>query len=440
MLYYESALMVARLQARHHQKLNVYRGYIMTLSHDEQEKALNTWFTPSQPAKKNYVGRGHLDKVIERAFSRKGNQVLIYGKTGAGKTSLVFDNLSTLNRLYGTQYIRIQVSELMTIESFVADVAQALNLVREVNHTVSDSKNNKGGGKLSFKWLSFQGETSVTNNNSKVVEEYTGNDDFNIIKKVLLKRNTILFIDDMERMQDETLRTRLAEIAKNMSDESADYYDSYAKIIFVGIASTADELMKADISLTSRLSTIEVPYLEQSESIQILKQGWNRAELISNDEQMVQVAHTASGIGHIVHELGQNIGYSTLDDGSNEIKDEYIDNSIKDVFTSNSLKYRKTLDLAKNKIGTKINMRNTVLYVMAESDAQSLPLQDILTAVNKVYAPKVKQTNSISPILSQLKDSTFNNILSSDNRNSWAFSDPMFKAYVRAHIHELEHK
>jgi len=406
----------------------------MRLSSEQKETALNTWFTPAQPATKNYVSRGHLDKTIQRTFETKGQQILIYGQTGAGKTSMVIDNLNSLYTKYGTDNIRIQISETTTLDSFKADVAQALKLVRNVNQSQTKGVSGKVTASANLiSWFSTSlqgtGQTSTTTS----TEFYSGNDEFAIIQEVLFKRDTILVIDDMEKLHDETLRTRLAEVAKNMSDNSVSYSESYAKIIFVGIADTANQLIKADSSLESRLDTIEVPYLNIQESSKIIETGWSKAQLISTKSQIKHITYIAAGIGHIVHELGKNVGYAALDNNIDVIEDTFIETSISDVFMKKSVTYSNMLEKAKNKVATKTKMRNIVLYVIANSNDNSLSLNDVLNGVNKITAPVVKANNSVSPVLSQLKG----NILVSDSRNSWGFSDPMFKVYVRAHSDEL---
>lgn len=237
------------------------------------EKALIDWFTPSLPAVDNYVGRGVLDKKIYREFAQRGRQVLVYGPTGAGKTSMVLDNLKRLREQYKTNNIRVTMTNTTDITSFVAEVANKLDLKRDVQTTEADESNL--GFKVGFKSLIGIGVDDKSSN-QRVTERYTGTDDFSILEEVLFKTNTVLIVDDMENLSEKALplRTRLAEIAKNMSDDAINYPNSYAKIVFVGIAATAEQLWEDVQSLKSRLATIKVPYLNNEESHEILANGW----------------------------------------------------------------------------------------------------------------------------------------------------------------------
>lgn len=402
----------------------------------QAEDALSNLFTPSMPATRNYVGRGNLDKFIFREFAQRGRQVLIFGPTGAGKTSMVLDNLNKLARLHQTDYIRVSMTNTTTIESFIGLVAAKLGLARQVQ-SVTTAETNHGLQAGLNKWISLGFSKQDKETQQEITEQYTGADDFAILEEVLFKRNTILVVDDMENLSTaaKNLKIRLAEIAKNMSDDAVNYEDSYAKIVFVGIASTAEELWNGVQSLQSRLATINVPYLTADESEKIIKNGWTGAKIASSDNQIETTAYISSGIGKIVHELGQKAGFAALDDETvalkdKHIKDTYIDDAIQEVFEVNQITFESLLTAAKNKNSTKTMVRNYVLYAMANEDNISMKTQDILKSVNELRHDSSMGTNSLSPALTQLKKL---GVLISENRNSWQFADPMFKAYVREH-------
>ena len=411
----------------------------MAWDKDQAEGELAKWFTPSKPATKNYVERGTLDRTLFREFAQQGRQVLVFGPTGAGKTSMVLDNLERLKSRYGTTYIRVTMTNKTTIESFLADIAFKLGLTRQVQLVDTDESHSKVGGNFKlFHWFSVGADGENQRSQQRIVERYTGSDDFAILEEALFKRNTVLVVDDMENLTDtaEELRIRLAEIAKNMSDDAVNYEDSYAKIVFVGIATTAEQLWADVQSLKSRLATIAVPYLNQEESQRIIQLGWEKADLKSTVEQVKRTVYISSGIGKVVHDLGQKTGYAAVDANNRVIKSQYIDHAIREIFEVNELDYESSFQKAKNKTSTKTTVRNYVLYAMANDDRMTMTVQDILKAVNQLRNDHEKKANSISPALTQLKSPNFG-ILTSDNRHSWRFIDPMFKAYVREHKDEL---
>ncbi|VDG30378.1 ATP-binding protein [Lactiplantibacillus mudanjiangensis] len=316
----------------------------------QSEKSLGEWFTPSLPAVDNYVDRGILDKKIFREFAQKGRQVLVYGPTGAGKTSMVLDNLGRLQEQYQTKYVRVTMTNETTTESFIADVANQLNLERDVQVIKTDENGQsiKGGLKI-LKWFDISAGVQDKVSKQTITEHYTGTDDFSVLENVLFTTNTVLIVDDMENLTDAArpLRIRLAEIAKNMSDDAINYPNSYAKIIFVGIAETAEQLWHDVQSLKSRLATIKVPYLNHDESNAILENGWRKSSLSSSEEQVKRATYISSGIGKVVHEIGQKTGHAAIDDETLQIKDEHIDTAIHDILDVNELDYEEILESAK---------------------------------------------------------------------------------------------
>lgn len=55
-------------------------------------------FTPTSSAKHGFVGRGDVQKDLESALRTPGTQMVVYGESGAGKSSLVEHMLATLSR------------------------------------------------------------------------------------------------------------------------------------------------------------------------------------------------------------------------------------------------------------------------------------------------------------------------------------------------------
>ncbi|MFC6261680.1 hypothetical protein ACFP1C_12120 [Levilactobacillus fujinensis] len=134
--------------------------------------------------------------------------------------------------------------------------------------------------------------------------------------------------------------------------------------------------------------------------------------------------------------MGRNAGYAAIDEDSQIMKDKYIADAIQEVFAVNELEYRSRLDKAKNRTSTKTTVRNYVLYAMANSEKNTMTTQGILSAVNDLRDGEEMRFSSLSPVLTKLKGPDLE-ILTSDDRNYWHFSDPMFKAYVREHKDEL---
>src|SRR5688500_16392348 len=61
---------------------------------------LNEVFTPSQPARLAFVPRPDQEADLRSALDAPGTQALIYGESGAGKSSVALRVLTEMNRKY----------------------------------------------------------------------------------------------------------------------------------------------------------------------------------------------------------------------------------------------------------------------------------------------------------------------------------------------------
>jgi len=231
----------------------------MVWSGEKAEQEFAKGFSSGKSATRNDVDRGKRSKAIFREFAQQGRQILVFGPTGASKTSMVLDNLAKMKASYQTNSLWLTMTSTTSVESFITAVTFRLKLQREAQSLKPNEDSLSIGESKAISWISAR---QTKNAQRTTVERYAGIDDFAILEEVLFRRNTMLVVDGMENLSEQAdrLRVRLAETAKNMSDDAIKYEDSYAKIVFVGTASTAGQLWHDVESLKSRLATVSVPY------------------------------------------------------------------------------------------------------------------------------------------------------------------------------------
>ncbi|WP_204122133.1 MULTISPECIES: hypothetical protein [Levilactobacillus] len=159
------------------------------------------------------------DRNISREFSQQGRQVFIFGGSLNDRINLVANNLTTLEQRYGTTSMQIDGTPLMTDKEFIANVTKL-----EAVPPFSEQ----------------------------------GVDAFNLLARNLLESNMILVIRELAIAQSTSLRIRLAEMAKSMSDDAINYENSYAKVIFTGPTDVVQQMWQDVPSLKSRMATISV--------------------------------------------------------------------------------------------------------------------------------------------------------------------------------------
>ena len=81
-------------------------------------------FTPSKPADLAFVERNEINRRVDRAIRTSGKQIIIYGFSGVGKTTLLFKKLKE----FGINYIKTSCITGMTIQDIVIDAFNQLDI------------------------------------------------------------------------------------------------------------------------------------------------------------------------------------------------------------------------------------------------------------------------------------------------------------------------
>ena len=103
-------------------------------------------FTPSSPARVNFVERNSINKRIVRALRSKGKQIVIYGHSGSGKTTLLE------NKLYQVydKHIKTSCMKGMTFESVLLDAFDQLSAFYIDEEVKTEKKSLDSTVKLNF--------------------------------------------------------------------------------------------------------------------------------------------------------------------------------------------------------------------------------------------------------------------------------------------------
>ena len=83
----------------------------------------NAVFTPSTPAKLTFVERDSVNIQIVNALSTPGKQLVIYGHSGCGKTTLI---INKLNQIY-EDHITVRCISSLTYGEIILQAFDELN-------------------------------------------------------------------------------------------------------------------------------------------------------------------------------------------------------------------------------------------------------------------------------------------------------------------------
>lgn len=91
-------------------------------------------FTPTRPARKNFIKRQALDKRVGRALKTPGMQVILYGHSGSGKTTLLLNKLKQLN----LNFLKTNCTGNMSFDDLLSNVYLSMN--KEVSTKVTNNE------------------------------------------------------------------------------------------------------------------------------------------------------------------------------------------------------------------------------------------------------------------------------------------------------------
>lgn len=398
-------------------------------------EALNKWFTPSRPAVWNYIGRGEDDIRFRDALHEPGLQIMVYGPTGVGKTSLV---LSQLNELTLT-HITFPFDAGINADSIFAKIMQSLGFERVVSKSSKESKTLSNESQLKggiWNLVSFQGKIGGSKGNESISLKapYHTDADADLVAKALAELNCVIFFDDIEKVSDDKTRQLLTHLAKKLSDITS-VSNTKGKVIFAGISQEVERLIPLDPSLRDRLADQLLSPLEDVKIHEILEKGWSSTGFDYKKVNIVETADLCCGYPRYAHWLGKQAALTSFRNGRSEIVRSDIESAIRFVVEKFRDKFQTALDKATgHKKGKRL--RERILYAMAQAEDHEVHFDEILERTSKLCGEALKK-GQISGPLGELRTERRGAVLEQGRRIAYhRFSDLMMKPYLRMLLSE----
>lgn len=275
-------------------------------------------FTPSTPSLGTHSvwAKRPLDETtFLRALNTPGRQLCVIGETGVGKTSLTM----RLLRQAGRSHLVYSCARDTTALDVFEKTLDALRIAKKTGSSTAVSAGAKViGSVLTF----FTAETKTSLEKTWEEQPWSTKASKENVMDALLCTGTTLVIDDMEKIRDQDSKGILADCAKALSDRSE--LNSHAKLIFIGIAHDAADLLQLDTSIRSRISLQHVPTLGvDAIGDSLIGAGFNRLNLECDSGNLREIALLCCGLPKIAHMMGLHIAEST---GPSQLRPKQIDN------------------------------------------------------------------------------------------------------------------
>ena len=382
-------------------------------------------FTPTSSANVSYIPRSDVENKLRKALDIPGKQIVLYGHSGSGKTTILNHILKENN------YTKIisRCTTNSTIETIILDAFDELNpyYVESANTNYKASTTSS----LSSEYLGIKSSIAGT------METSIGE----VQKRILPPQLTIQrlcdfigsaralwIIEDFHKVP-ENEKTKISQMMKLFMDKASDYPNS--KIIVLGAANYGYEVVQHDPELNNRVTEIEVPLLTTTEIIKIVEKGASALNVSISSETATKIANYANCLATIAHQLAYNLCFNhnvmKTQPKLTNIVDAELEQSIKDFTSEKQNTYKELyMNITKQREGKYQNVA-IILSTLCEMD-DNISQHSLLTKIqelNPSYPP-----GNLSTYLKQLCSPDREEVLR-NTAGRISFSDPFFKSYIR---------
>jgi GTPase SAR1 family protein len=254
-------------------------------------------FTPSTPAKKNYIERTNVSSRIASSLCTPGKQIVIYGYSGVGKTSLL---RKQLERHYEKEIITSCMTSL-TFEDILLDAFDQLN-----EYYVNQKSQAKDYGIES----SVANDYFTLKSSLKVNSKNTNSASSTRVVGVQLTASRLAdflgeggycwILEDFHKV-DSVEKKKLSQAMKIFMDKSVDY--ECLKIIALGAVNTGREVVEYDSEMRKRISEIEVKLMSKNELSQIITNGEKLLNIYIEKNIHDDIVDFSNGLASVCHSI-----------------------------------------------------------------------------------------------------------------------------------------
>lgn len=378
-------------------------------------------FTPNTIAKLSYVDREKLEEELSKYLKLEGRQIILYGHSGGGKTTLIRKKIKDLK----ANYILSHCETSSTFNDLLLNAFDCLN--RFYIAEQSSNRNYSISAKLK---VEYQGILSEMNSQKSLTE---GVKLVRIVPPQLTPQKLAQFfgevhavwiIEDFHKISIEE-KQRIADVLKIFIDAANDFPD--IKIICIGAVDSARELIKLDSNLFPRISEIHVPLLTDEEIRCIIEKGCKLLRISMSSNLIDKIIFYSNNLASLTHQMCYDICFSNNVSKTlllkKHIDDSFFKNAIEAYIKSNSDTLKSVYDsLVKDQL---------VWYILKTlvTAGKNINFGEIKARVNK--RKRNYSEDDINTKLQELSSLKYNIIRYDPNSDKFSISTPFWGAFLK---------
>jgi energy-coupling factor transporter ATP-binding protein EcfA2 len=387
----------------------------------------NKIFTPTTPAKNTFVERaGKINSHLVDALNTPGKQIVLYGHSGCGKTTLLTNKL---NQIYENFYIT-HCMEGMTFENIILDgfdqlsklysetaKSSSFKIAPEINLSYNEIKGSIKLGEYS--------KTQSDNSRHILPPQLTPQR----LAKFFGASNSCWVLEDFHKIKGNE-KAKTSQLMKVFMDMALEFSD--LKLIALGAVGSARNVVSYDNEMNNRVSEIFIPYMENNEIEKIINTGEELLNLLFSKEVKSKIIKYSCGLPSICHQLCLNICFNkNIYNTSKElisINVEDLDDAIQKFVEEKSDSLKAEFDKA-IKVGNnvKLNVPETILELCLQINKDEISYKDLFSLAKRYHINEKQFTKYLDELCTTERSEI---LVFDENSNLYQFSNLFLKAYT----------
>lgn len=372
---------------------------------------------------------GVQDRLVD-ALRDRGGQVLIYGDTGVGKSSLIKyaaeDEKLTM--------VTVECTEETDYAGIIDSIVQQLLDVREIKYTKNHSYSAEVSAEGSIPWFHrVSGKIKGIKGKSSEYE-VVQKPALDVAMELMSKTGaSLLVLDNFQNIISESTRNLVSQLLERLSDRaSGNSGRPDIKCVVIGIADDANSVLGASRSYLRRTAQIGVPRMPDEEIRALLTRGFGLLNITVPNKIMDDFVFYSDGFPYFAHIIGLNVSRIALRSNTFNVGENELKSALTEAARSVSASYQSRIQLALEN-GGRVKPRTQIINLLAEDSKRIWSGNE----VQQLWLDNVGHRDDFSSIhvaLGQLISEKHGQILKRTGKQKsyrYQFTDPHIRPFIR---------
>lgn len=378
-------------------------------------------FTPHQPIRSIdlFFGRKNEVRRIIEYLGTPGQHTILYGERGVGKSSLanITTQILTKDILHCKRYVK-RCDSQDTFLTIIDKPLRASGIDPDLMQSTSSHKSGVGGGvNIGVVKADLKRDTNHT-------ETYKSS--FftpSCVAEIISNVRGLLYIDEIDVLANPNDRFLLAELMKQLSDSGSNF-----KILVVGIAYTARDLISGHPSVQRCLKETRLGRMDEGELRSIIEKGSSLSGLRFTDRVIEHIIGLSAGYPHFTHLLALKCAEEAILQSRNIIYmqdlESAMSNVVQDAEGTLCMQYHDAIRSSSTDMYSKILLAASLV---SQTEFSAADIRNKLAIVTRQDTAQYKLNNYLPRLVSEKDDK----ILSRLSRGVYRFTDPRMPSFIK---------